>query len=153
MLFPKRKPLRLSQFHYGPAYAYFVTICAKDKQPYFLNTSLAKNICDEINHLTKILTLTTYAYIIMPEHLHWLLSFEDPNLNLSKIMRLLKGHIIKEARSLKIEFCWQRSFYDHVLRREENIFQVAQYITENSLRRNLVKNLEDYSYWFVLGEK
>jgi hypothetical protein len=33
--FPKRKPVRLRDFHYGGVCAYFVTICAFDKRLLF----------------------------------------------------------------------------------------------------------------------
>ena len=28
---PKRKPIRLENFHYGAGYAYFITVCTKDR--------------------------------------------------------------------------------------------------------------------------
>jgi REP element-mobilizing transposase RayT len=42
---------------------------------------------------------------------------------------------------------WQPAFFDHALRKEENIQQVARYIVANPLRAGLVENIEDYPHW------
>ena len=34
---PKRKPIRLKEFDYSAGYAYFITICTKDRRNYFWN--------------------------------------------------------------------------------------------------------------------
>lgn len=41
---------------------------------------------------------------------------------------------------------WQKSYYDHVLRQEEDLQAVARYIWANPVRANLVQNTNDYPY-------
>ncbi len=40
----------------------------------------------------------------------------------------------------------QRDFYDHVLRREEDILVHLRYIAENPVRRGLVDDWRDYGF-------
>jgi len=40
---------------------------------------------------------------------------------------------------------WQTSYYDHVLRQEEDVMAVARYIFENPMRKNLVEHCRDYA--------
>jgi len=48
---------------------------------------------------------------------------------------------------------WQKSYYDHVLRREEDIAVVARYIIGNPVRARLVKGAGEYPFFgsFVWG--
>jgi hypothetical protein len=40
----------------------------------------------------------------------------------------------------------QRSFYDHLIRKEEDLRQIAEYILNNPVRKGLVQRCEDYPY-------
>src|SRR4030043_46049 len=45
---------------------------------------------------------------------------------------------------------WQRSAFDHVIRIEENLKTVIEYIMNNPVRKGIVGKADDYSYseWF-----
>jgi REP element-mobilizing transposase RayT len=60
---------------------------------------------------------------------------------------------IREIKSLSTRIAWkhhhkggiwQISFYDHFLRKDEDLRQVANYIVENPVRKGLVDNWRDY---------
>ena len=42
---------------------------------------------------------------------------------------------------------WQKAYYDHALRKEEDIRAVARYIVANPLRAGLVDKLGNYPLW------
>ena len=42
---------------------------------------------------------------------------------------------------------WQKAYYDHALRGDEDIQDVARYIVGNPLRANLVTGIGDYPHW------
>jgi len=44
------------------------------------------------------------------------------------------------------EVLWQKSYYDHVLRRDEDLSDAARYIWGNPVRAGLVDNARDYPY-------
>jgi len=83
----------------------------------------------------------TLGYVVMPDHLHWLMVLQEGEL--SEVVRLLKGraaHAIGKA-------VWQANYYDHAVREDEDIRKLARYIIANPLRAGLVERIEDYSLW------
>jgi len=88
---------------------------------------------------------TILAYCFMPDHLHCLLSGDSQN-NLVKFaqrFKQLSGFHFKQQYEKPL---WERSFYDHILRKTENIKEVALYILNNPVRKGLVEDYHDYPY-------
>ncbi len=47
---------------------------------------------------------------------------------------------------------WQKSYYDHVLRHDENLAHVVRYVLENPVRAGLVESFDEYPYaWSAYG--
>ncbi len=101
---PKRKRSRLQDFNYNSNGCYFITICAKNKQKIFgkydvgaihespvykLSEKHAENRCILLNKYGKIAentirnlpekfdAITIDNYIIMPNHIHLLISINN----------------------------------------------------------------------------
>ena len=90
----------------------------------------------------------TLAYVVMPDHLHWLVQLSNDT-SLDSLMRTVKGvssHRINRElnRSGRI---WQPGYHDHALRREEDMIATARYMVANPLRAGLVKRIGDYPLW------
>lgn len=69
--------------------------------------------------------------------------------DLAEIMKKFKGCSALElnrALGMRGTF-WQHGYYDHALRNEEDIKQIARYIVANPLRAGLVDKIEMYPYW------
>jgi putative transposase len=91
----------------------------------------------------------TLAYVVMPDHLHWLFELEKGN-QLSLLVGSVKRHSAREiSRLLNVTggVLWQRGFHDHALRSEESLVAVARYIVANPLRAGLVVRVGDYPLW------
>ena len=79
----------------------------------------------------------------MPDHLHLLTQDAD----IVEFARLLKGRATPVARRHEYRRrLWQRSFFDHGLRRDESLGRVAQYIFENPVRARLVETPAAYRW-------
>jgi hypothetical protein len=50
---------------------------------------------------------------------------------------------LAQTRKLKL---WQPSYYDHVLRKDEDTLNVARYILDNPVRKGLVKHFLEYGF-------
>ena len=88
------------------------------------------------------------TWVIMPDHLHWLFQLSSDN-TLSTIMKKLKGRSSKNINNVypQVNFSWQRGFYDHAIRAEEDLVKVSRYIVANPLRAGLVNNIGCYPFW------
>ena len=84
-----------------------------------------------------------YAWCVMPDHVHLLLQDSD----IVSFIRKTKGRLTTESRRLEPERkLWQRSFYDHAIRTDEKMIDVARYIFENPVRAKMVTSASDYPW-------
>lgn len=44
------------------------------------------------------------------------------------------------------ESLWQESYYDHVVRDDEEIIRTVRYVLENPVRKGLVRKFDEYPY-------
>jgi len=88
-----------------------------------------------------------HEFVIMPNHLHLLISIEDGR-SVGRAMQLIKGsfsHAIGQA-GMKLKAVWQPSYYEHRVRDDGDYTRIRNYIHENPVRRALVENAKDYPY-------
>lgn len=81
----------------------------------------------------------------MPDHAHLLLGGEDGSdlIRMIKQFKQLTGYRFKKGTGKNL---WQKSYYDHILRKEEDVTKVVRYILENPVRKGLVKHPEEYPF-------
>jgi REP element-mobilizing transposase RayT len=136
---------RLPSTAYRQSCPIHVTVCTWRGTPYFHGTDLAvagfRVVADHTD---------TLAACLLPDHLHWLIS---GGANLSARVGRFKSFSTKLARDLGLrERLWQRSFWDHVVRRGEGLEKVARYIVENPVRAGLVTEVSRYPYQIIRPE-
>lgn len=142
--------MHLRDFDYeGSGHVYFLTICTADKQSFFLIKPIIKSVLGELafrSQTTREIHL--YCYCIMPDHIHLLLSLTDNyKRNLPNWVAAFKRYIAREMNEVfQIKPFWQKNFYDHVVRKEEDLTQIAEYILNNPVRKGMAIKWEDYPY-------
>ena len=80
----------------------------------------------------------------MPNHVHLLVL--NVGGSLIDFMRLFKGRSSKSLRQHVEGPLWQRSFHDHILRRNEDISGVLRYLLENPVRAGLTNDWTTYPW-------
>jgi REP element-mobilizing transposase RayT len=146
MTLKRRKNIRLSKEAYSSSSLIFsITICTKDRKPLFKDKNWAAMIIDTLKTGPLGKGVKCDAYCLMPDHLH--LQVSPINGNLIDLINRWKSYTanLLQKHGLKGS-CWQRSFYDHALRKEEDIQTTAEYIVNNPVRAGLVNNWEDYQF-------
>ena len=106
---------------------------------------LGRILIGEMKALHQCNMVDSLAFVIMPDHLHWLFQLQG-NLGLSEIVRRLKG---RSARGINTQLgrtgtVWQTGIYDHAPRNDEDVRGVARYVVANPLRAGLVEQIGDY---------
>ena len=88
------------------------------------------------------------AWVLMPDHAHWLVQLGEHD-KLEEVINRLKSASAREAnrKLARRAALWQRAFYDHALRSEENVVAVARYIIANPIRAGLASRVGDYPFW------
>jgi putative transposase len=81
----------------------------------------------------------------MPDHVHLLVEVPE-GVSLGAFVqhfKQLSSHALKRKTGLE---AWQISYYDHILRNEESILDVARYIWDNPVRKGLVSDRAKYAF-------
>ena len=156
MTLPKRKPTRLKGYDYSTPGAYFITICVKDKKQ-LLSNIVGQGLAPAENQLTlygniakeqiELLESRYHGikidkYVIMPNHIHILLSNYDvtagasPCPTISDIICAFKSITTRMCRKVgfKEPHFFQSSFHDHIIRGEKDYLKIWEYIDTNPIR-------------------
>lgn len=144
----RRKRLRLADFNYAdPNYIYFATICARYPTRPFLNDALAQEVIKAIHWSREHQRWVVYCYCLMPDHLHLVLSPGPAGMSLSECFRAFKRWTTRKTWEHGVHGrLWQRSWYDHIARKDEDVLAMCRYVLANPVRKGLVENPEDWPF-------
>lgn len=121
---------------------YHVTTVTLGRQPIFSDLRAARVLVNALRESQARGEAATLAFVIMPDHMHWLLQLEE-RVSLSKLVGAVKA-VTAHGMGRRI---WQGGFHDHALRQEEDLVEVARYIVANPLRAGLAQRVGDYPHW------
>ena len=149
MVKPRRKRMHLPHFDYsGCNHVYFITICTAAKAPIFQDPGSAGIIVDELEFRRGKKEILLFCFCIMPDHVHMLLSSSQEHgknlINWVSAFKRYSSRVFKKSRN--IAPLWQKNFYDHVIRGDESLIRVAEYIVNNPVRKGMVEEWKDYPF-------
>ena len=147
---PIRKHPRLKDYDYSQDGAYFVTLCSKEKAKIFCRIvgrdDPGAPPCTQLTDAGRVVDKyiqsipTAYKdveldkYVVMPNHIHLLLSISAPSgaprssrPTISRVIGALKRFTNKDAD----KDLWQTTFHDHIIRDEQDYLACWQYINDN----------------------
>ena len=131
-----------------PGAFYAITTVASRRRPLFRDSLLARIIIREIRRCDEEGRSASVAWIVMPDHLHWLLRLDEDSLG-----ACLQAFKSRSARAINLArgtqgAVWQAGYYDHRLRAAEDLEQQARYLIGNPLRSGLVDDVDAYPHWW-----
>lgn len=160
MNYPNRKPMRLKNYDYSQNGAYFITICTYNRQKLFEMSTVGNDLCvvplcnvqqnkiieKWLHELENKFNVTINKYVIMPDHIHMILIIDSERhigCSVPDIMQWFKtmttNEYIKCVKENKIKpfdkKLWQKSYYDHIIRDENDYITKWNYIENNTLKR------------------
>jgi putative transposase len=130
-----------------PGRAYLLTAVTHQRQHVFNDWRAARLAIAEMRAIHEAKLAESLAWVLMPDHLHWLVVIRD--VPLQTLMQRIKSRsaIAINKGCQRHGRLWQKGFHDRALRRDEDLQNVARYIVANPLRAGLVKHLGDYPLW------
>ncbi len=147
---PQRNPLRLPEHDYSNPGAYFVTICTKNRRCILSNitvgadalggpslrlTDTGKIVEQYILSTDRMTGFHVDKYVVMPNHIHMILSVENGPPRASAPTVLDAVGALKRLVNRRLgRDIWQRSFHEHVIRNEQDYREIWEYIDENPVR-------------------
>lgn len=114
---------------------------AKQSARWLANPNVASMICEAL-HYRDQRVFSLDAYCVMPNHIHLVctpLEKEESSNPISEIMHSLKGYTGYQANKLvgRQGPFWQHESYDHVVRDNDELLGVVNYVLENPRRAGL----------------
>jgi REP element-mobilizing transposase RayT len=169
----RRRSIRLKDYDYAQAGAYFVTICTHDRECLFgeivsgeiqLN-AFGEIVVEEWGRSTEIRReIELDEWVVMPNHLHGIaVIVADPPVHgdsssvgahgrapLHRKPRSLGSFIagfksvvttrINTLRGAPGAPVWQRNYYEHVIRNEDDLVRIREYIANNPVQWEIDEN-------------
>jgi len=141
-----RKKNRLPRSCYLGHQWYFITACTGQGQPHLWDGRLVNVLLDLLRTQCTSHSFDVYAYCFMPNHVHLELVGLSDSSDAITLLHDFKGIATSQARSLGVRNLWEKGFYDHILRNNDDHNGVAWYIFNNPVRKGLVSDPRDWPH-------
>ncbi|GAB4227105.1 MAG: transposase [Stanieria sp.] len=158
-----RKSIRLKGYNYCQAGQYFITICTYQKQCLFGEIINGKTQLNEYGKIAEYCWQTIPEhfpkiqldlFVIMPNHIHGILVITDNGRDMAMpcpyrgefgkpitgslptIIRSFKSAVTKQINIFQNtpgNKIWQKNYYEHIIRNENSLAKIRQYIQTNPL--------------------
>ncbi|OYU12412.1 MAG: transposase [Comamonadaceae bacterium PBBC1] len=121
---------------------YLVTAVTANRKPVFADFDAARKLIGVLHHRDYADRAATMAFVVMPDHLHWLFQLGNTEA-LSPCVQRVKSMSSK----LIGPHLWQKGFHDRAIRREDDLPAIARYIVANPVRAGVVNRVGLYPHW------
>ena len=127
---------------------YHVTASTRSREPLFTHVWAAHAACRCFADASLLGDASLLAWVLMPDHAHWLLQLGEEDA-LDTVVARLKSASARKANAAmgRNGAVWAKAYYDRALRSDDDMVDVARYIITNPLRKGLVNRIGDYPYW------
>ena len=127
---------------------YLITTKVCERKPLLNQEGAAKIVLESLRWLEEQGKIFLDAAVVMPDHLHIVMGLRKGSL--AEVMRSFKGYTAYKINKLENKNgpFWQPQYHDHALRQDEDLNQVILYTLHNPVRAGLVKDFQDYPFWY-----
>src|SRR5262245_7622662 len=143
-MLPKRP--RLHSNLYVGLQRYFLTFCTANRRTWFVDIPHVEPVREQIMQVAPVYDMEITAYCFMPDHLHLLVEGRTESADARAFVQQATQRSGYEfSRSFRNRL-WQPSYYDRILREDEDSLRVTRYIFDNPVVEGLVKSPTEYSF-------
>ncbi|MBG8553636.1 transposase [Hymenobacter guriensis] len=151
---PERRSIRYDGYDYRMAGYYALTICARDKAHLFGSllpdeplqlSELGELVVAEVEAIPRHHpTIRLDAWVLMPNHLHLILVLtRNRAVGLNQAVGAFKSRCYGRWRAARLAAgqpappsCWQRNYYERIIRNPAELDAQRRYLLENPSRWN-----------------
>jgi putative transposase len=126
---------------------YFMTVHAYMNQSPFVRRDLNQLVVDVLCEEEQRQNCAVFTYCLMPDHLHFLVSPRRDGISALKFADQYKGKATNRSWTVGWQGkLWQPRYFDHIVRAEEDLRAIAEYILNNPVRKELVERAENWPW-------
>ena len=123
---------------------HFVTFCCYHRRPLFLANAPKRTFEAALERVRRSFGLCVYGYVIMPEHVHLLIS-EPQRDTLAVAIKSLKQGVARRLIGDAAHF-WQKRYYDRKVQNYPELVEKLRYIHRNPVKSGLCERAEDWDW-------
>ena len=148
-------PWGLTRFHES-GQSHFVTFCCYHRRRLFTTDASRQIFESALERVRRSFRLHVYGYVVMPEHVHLLLSEPEKDtladalksLKQGVSRRLIGDHPLKPKTGLNgaPRHFWQKRYYDFNIRNYQQSVEKLRYIHRNPVKAGLCERPEDWEW-------
>ena len=136
-------PWGLTRFHHS-GQSHFVTFCCYHRRRLLITDESRRIFESALERVRRSFKLQVYGYIVMPEHVHLLLSEPEKD-TLADALKSLKQGVARRLIG-DAEHFWQKRYYDFNIRNYPQFVEKLRYIHRNPVKRRLCDRPEDWQW-------
>ena len=121
-------------------------MCIRDRRPLFTCQEIVEPFQMTLVDVLARQSCGALVYLFMPDHLHLLMQGLTSQADLLAAASEFKQRTGYWLSRHEPDFRWQKDFYDHVLRREDEVEKHVRYILNNPFRAGLVDDWRTFPF-------
>jgi putative transposase len=139
---------------------YFFTVVTAHRRNILIEPEARDALRETISSVRNEYPFKVEAWVLLPDHLHCIWTLPEGDADFSKRWGLIKAGFSKRTRSVfyeenlrsssrrrhKESTVWQRRFWEHRIRDEQDFERHVNYIHYNPVKHGLVKRARDWPY-------
>lgn len=143
-----------------PGVTYFFTVVTYKRRKILTTPESRQILRTMINEVRQQHPFTIRGWVLLPEHIHCIWTLPENNGDYSKRWGLIKAEFSKRAKNLirrdewmtgskrkhREATIWQRRFWEHMIRDEDDLRRHMDYLHFNPVKHGLVKCVKDWPY-------
>ncbi|MDP1659097.1 MAG: transposase [Methylotenera sp.] len=133
---------------------YFFTVTLADRRSHLL-TQYVDVLRESVKKVQQQHPFEIVAWVVLPDHLHavWTLPKDDSDYSVR--WRAIKSHFVRSIKKHGVAItmradssakCWQRRFWEHTIKNEDDLRRCVDYCYINPVKHGLVKVVVDWPY-------
>lgn len=139
---------------------YFFTVNTHHRRPILTEAPVRLALREGIQLARERFPFEIRAWVLLPDHLHCIWKLPDGDAEFAKRWGIIKRHVsircaeefgheawLSPSRRKRSETgLWQRRYWEHCIRDEEDFIRHVAYLHWNPVKHGLVKQLADWPY-------
>jgi putative transposase len=133
-----------------PGGCYFFTVVTYRRTPLFQNTGNVALLRSAMREVMARRPFEIHAMVVLPDHLHAVWQLPDDDADFSRRWHDIKHHVSKRidapVNHRREKLVWQRRFWEHLVRDEDDWRNHLDYVHYNSVKHGLTRCAADWPY-------
>lgn len=139
---------------------YFFTVNTHHRQKLLTDEDVRNALRAGIENTRKTLPFQLIAWVLLPDHMHCIWTLPEGDADFATRWGMIKRHVsqccahrlhqeagLNDSRRKRNELSlWQRRYWEHQIRNENDLARHVDYIHWNPLKHGLVDKVSDWPY-------